>query len=312
MNQAILRLLTCFIPNKKLRHIIVTKYGIRACNIYSGKEVCVGEKSCEIIKEYFSSNKPCFIGRFGLSEFKTLYTYLYKKSRYSNHLKNLMCSIYPNKIENYDRFAKELLETAKNADVLAAWQNADECKVCKEHLQNIKHYISCQDLMPLNYENPWMQILQDKKVLVINPFADTIQKQYKKRELLFKNPKVLPEFELLTLKPPYITKENISNQPFESWFKARDFIKEQISEIDFDIALIGAGPFAMFLGDFCIFFGKKAITTCGDTQLLFGIIGQRWLDYYPEIAALMNEHWIRPQPNERPEGYKKVENGCYW
>ena len=45
------------------------------------------------------------------------------------------------------------------------------------------------------------EFLRGKKVLVIHPFAETIQHQYEqKRTLLFKNPDVLPEFQLETIK----------------------------------------------------------------------------------------------------------------
>jgi len=30
------------------------------------------------------------------------------------------------------------------------------------------------------------------------------------------------------------------------------------------------------------------------------------------MAAMMNEHWVRPLPEETPKQNKKVEGGCYW
>jgi hypothetical protein len=57
--------------------------------------------------------------------------------------------------------------------------------------------------------------------------------------------------------------------------------------------------------------GKKAITTCGSTQILFGIKGKRWDDRGYE-NTLYNEYWVRPLPEKIPEQATKVEGGCYW
>lgn len=55
-------------------------------------------------------------------------------------------------------------------------------------------------LEPWFSDYPWSAALKGKKVLVIHPFSETIQKQYKNREYIFPNTEILPEFELQTLK----------------------------------------------------------------------------------------------------------------
>lgn len=57
--------------------------------------------------------------------------------------------------------------------------------------------------------------------------------------------------------------------------------------------------------------GKQSIHLAGWTQVLFGIKGKRWIDM-PQIAKIMNEHWVSPLEEEMPQNYKQVENGCYW
>ena len=57
--------------------------------------------------------------------------------------------------------------------------------------------------------------------------------------------------------------------------------------------------------------GKQVIHMGGATQLLFGIKGKRW-DTHPVIKNLYNEHWVRPEAHERPEGAETIESGCYW
>ena len=57
--------------------------------------------------------------------------------------------------------------------------------------------------------------------------------------------------------------------------------------------------------------GKKAIHMGGSLQLLFGIKGKRWEDMVG-YAGMMNEHWVKPLPEETPPNRTKVEDGPYW
>ena len=44
-------------------------------------------------------------------------------------------------------------------------------------------------------QHPWTYSLKGKKILVVHPFSETIESQYKnKKKKLFKNSEVLPEF----------------------------------------------------------------------------------------------------------------------
>lgn len=158
-------------------------------------------------------------------------------------------------------------------------------------------------------ENPWTEVLRDKKVLVVHPFAKTIEKQYQKREWLFSNPKVLPRFQLSTIKAI----QTLANNPcdFPNWFAALDHMKGQIDRMDFDVALISAGSYAFHLAHHCKMIGKKGIQVAGAGQLLFGIKGQRWIDHHV-IDDYINEHWVFPAEDERPANADLVEGGCYW
>jgi len=55
----------------------------------------------------------------------------------------------------------------------------------------------------------------------------------------------------------------------------------------------------------------------GQTQLLFGIRGQRWETEYDEAWRQANfynnsPYWIKPLPTDIPTNKEMVENGCYW
>ena len=311
MNRGLVRFLSCFIPDKVKRHHFIAKHR-NLLESYNSKNIIDSEEAQSLIINKLQDNKPCLICRYGLAEFRVLYTYLYKKSRYKKRLMDTMCSIYPVSKESLDRFAKMLVDISPNIDVLAAWQMEEEEKVCKKYCRDDIEYVKFKALTSIVHKNPWTSALKGKKVLVILPFEESVKNQYERRNLLFENPDTLPDFELMTLKPVYITKENIEDQPYDSWFDALDSMKRQIDTFDFDVALIGAGPFGIFLADYCKSIGKKAVHVGGATQLLFGIIGRRWEEEYPDVAKMINEYWIRPSENEKPKGFKKIEGGCYW
>lgn len=72
---------------------------------------------------------------------------------------------------------------------------------------------------------------QRKKVLVIHPFEDSIRKQYEKRRVLFKNPQLLPDFELKTLKAVQ-TSGSATDERFATWFDALQYMCDECDRID--------------------------------------------------------------------------------
>jgi len=166
------------------------------------------------------------------------------------------------------------------------------------------------DLFPFIHRTPWSHALEGRRVLVVHPFADSIQKQYARRALLFKDPRVLPEFELTTLKAVQSIAGNKTGH--SDWFAALDEMKEQMTNIPHDIALIGCGAYGFPLAAHAKRLGKKAVHMGGATQLLFGIRGKRWDQDYAGITDVINTHWTRPAPHEVPTRSKQIEGGCYW
>lgn len=160
------------------------------------------------------------------------------------------------------------------------------------------------------YKEPFTSALRGKKVLVIHPLAERIHSQYLKREFLFMNPNVLPEFELKTVKAVQ-TIAGEHDYRFNNWFEALDFMFNEAMKIDFEIALIGCGAYGFPLAARLKRAGKIAIHMGGVTQMLFGIKGARW-DVHPVASRLYNEHWTRPEGDEVPRNSNLVENNCYW
>lgn len=315
MNSFLVRLLSCFILDKAKRHQFVNS-NIYHCTKYGNKQIITGQSTQDLIIEKLSSEKPVLICRFGNNEFETLYSYLKKNKKYSKNLQQRMdmgAGFYPVTEETLNKFSKDLLDILPNIDILAAWGSDKEGKICKEYFPQKTEYINLNSLCSITYDTPWTTALKGKKVLVIHPFEDSIKNQYQIRELLFKNKETLPEFKLITMKPVQSIADNKFEYSYNTWFEALEDMKSQIDKIDFDIAIIGAGAYGIFLADYCKKLGKKAVHVGGATQILFGIAGKRWDLEYPIIRDnYYNEYWIRPSENERPKGSEKVENGCYW
>jgi hypothetical protein len=106
---------------------------------------------------------------------------------------------------------------------------------------------------------------------------------------------------------PCPTFSYLAPSPYQSWSEGLDRLTEEALRKKFEVALIGAGAWSLPLAARLKKAGKIAIHLGGETQLVFGIKGQRWEGY-----GIYNEHWVRPLPSETPSGYLKKEQGCYW
>ena len=291
------------------------------------------EKNAEtnqLISELIKSGKPFMVGRLGSTETRFLVNQLLQKSIKSDlsgiaktlsgdiniiwkkdpiFLDNLclLSGFFPNDISLAEKFIEFYNQSIKNLDILGVWNEMEyqvnnipeQVKLCK-----------IRELEPWFYENPWSYELKGKKVLLVHPFEESIKYQFLRKDSLYKNPKMLPDFELKTIKAV----QTIAGQKseFETWFDALDSMKEKIRNIDFDIAIIGCGAYGFPLASFIKNLGKQAIHLGGVTQLLFGIKGKRWeeWEHYTSLRKNNGENWI--YANEIPEDYKKIEGGCYW
>ncbi len=196
----------------------------------------------------------------------------------------------------------------KLLDVLGSWRVEEF--FLSSYLKNARK-VSLMYLEPYFQDEPWSMYLKDKNVLVIHPFCQTIESQYyTKRELLFKDKRVLPQFKSLqTIKAVQTIAGNRSN--FSNWFDALDHMKSQVDELDFDVAIIGCGAYGFPLAAHIKRKGKSAIHLGGATQILFGVKGKRWLEN-KKFKHIINEHFVFPMESEKVNGAHQVEGACYW
>lgn len=292
------------------------------------------EEVSNIIYNLLAGKKPCMIARFGSTELSAIVNYIgveNKKHSVINYIKgsqlqwwwnkNIMMQMqqwsgfFPPTVKNLSIFSEIMLQDAKEIDILGSWLQ-DEYYLT-EYLTNSQK-VNLLLMEPFWSKNPWTRILRHKRVLVIHPFSETIQKQYLKREYLFQDKNILPEFQLYTIKA---VQSLGGTDKFNSWFEALDYMKAEMDKINYDICLIGCGAYGLPLAAHAKRKGKQAIHLGGSLQLLFGIIGKRWEDPKYGVkslkregayTSLINEYWCRASENEKSNNAEKVENSCYW
>jgi len=297
----------------------------------------IGKVECEndpdiasnLIYEVLTDDKPRMIARFGSTEMACLMNYLGVKNHNVKYIEYINGSaqpwwwepiiinqmqewsgFFPPTIDKIEQFCQLMLQDIPEVDILGSWLPSE--KLFEKEMQNsIK--INLELLNPYFSKLPWTKALEGKKVLVVHPFAKTIEQQYKKRELLFPN-NLLPKFDLRTVKAVQSIGGEVSE--FNDWFEALESMKSEIDKEDYDICLIGCGAYGFPLAAHVKRMGKKGFHIGGSLQLLFGIRGKRWEnENYNDVynySRLMNEHWIKPGEQEKPQNASKVEDACYW
>lgn len=324
--------------NKHIIPRILHKLYVKYISSYiEDKNICKDyQETSNIIINKFKEGEPFMVSRFGAVEISAVTNYLGVISPKHNLWKYITdkepqwwwnegvrycmknnAGFFPNTDDNLCKFSQLVLSDLKYIDVLISWQKDERyfTHYIKSGIPKI-HYKTIDFLI---CENPWTYCLKGKKVLVVHPFAQEIEDQYKNnRTKLFTNPKVLPEFQLIT----YQAVQSIGgNSQYNSWFEALEKMENDIKKIDFEICLLGCGAYGMPLAAYIKRMGKTAIHIGGSLQLLFGIRGARWdnpmygVEIHHEPGAYckhFNEYWIRPYKQSMVANSKQVDNGCYW
>lgn len=280
----------------------------------------------KLIYDRLTDNKPCMICRFGNTEMNILaIQYEINKGNHDGikgiidyiqgkrvgwwqdkgwlHQFYIGAGFYPINDENINRFYDIMVDSMKEVDILATWVKTEQYF---EQYLNQSYKIALMFKQLYFVDTPWTYALKGKKVLIVHPFASTIAKQYSKRDKIWKNPKILPQFDLRIVKA---VQSIGGNSDYPSWFEALEHMKSEIEKVDFEICLLGCGAYGFPLAAHVKKLGKKAVHIGGALQLLFGIKGKRW---DKDFANIYNEYWVRPSEDEKPQNASSVEGGCYW
>lgn len=208
------------------------------------------------------------------------------------------------------QFSKVIRSASEEVDLLGSWVRGENL------IPEISRSTMTTDLPslePFHLENPWTSALQGKRVLVVHPFAISIEKQFERLAKVHAAPMNMPDFALETLRPPVtrVSPLEIPHQPELDWFQQLYGIQDEIQQRQFDVAIVGAGSYGMPIASYVRRMGKVAINMGGASQLLFGIWGNRW-NGIPRFESLRNEYWVRPQGAEVPANVNEIEAGAYW
>jgi len=287
-----------------------------------------GKKANDLILEMLEKNEVFALSRIGLGEVRWIDWYmrggldsncdgyLYTAQTYTPTLRDRLKygGIYG---ETYDYFFEEYIKGISCGDLQVFWFNYNgEKLVYDEQIRIFNQFsnnsikVDCECLCPYIHENFWTKGLKDKKVLFVYPFVNTISSQYNRKELIWTGEHAgkLPEFELITYKPVWILGEN---KPHSSFKESLEFMKEEISKIDFDVAIIGCSHYGLpLVAHVKNVMNKSSIYMGGELQILFGIKGKRW-DQWERVTRHYNENWVRPF-EELPSNTDMLDGGCYW
>ena len=268
----------------------------------------------------FKNNEPFACGKIGNCELMCIYNYFFFQHKnqpiqWSSNVINEIynnAGVFPQTEGARLSFINEIINCLSDIDCLAWWSMFNkefEARFIKKYSPNCE-LIDLQSLEPFYFGAPWTEHLKNKKVLIISPFTETIKQQYEKKDKLWKDKRILPDFELLTIKhqhSPGIDKPS----KYEFWLEMVNDIKRQMDTLNYDIVLTGTGASSLPFIAHARKNGKKGIHLGGPLQLLFGIKGGRW-DNGDIGKIFYNEFWTRPSLNETPEKFRNIEGGCYW
>lgn len=296
----------------------------------AGKEILTLPQTNKLISKFIYSEEAFMVCRFGATEMNAINSYLqfehfpHKDTR--KQCIEKLCKLsgfFPNNIAQGEKFVDLMLNSCKWIDLCGIWNLYMEDYVLNKYAQNAQ--ITLLDHlepwnMPIDEQiKPWTSALKGKKVLVIHPFAETINSQYynfrsKIFERKFKPNDILPDFELITIKAVQSLNFNTENIEYSDWFEALDSMIAQCKKTTFDVAIIGCGAYGFPLAAAIKQMGKGAVHLGGATQILFGILGKRWEkgEYKVMLDQIQNKYWTRPLPSEKLKNADEIENGCYW
>ena len=211
--------------------------------------------------------------------------------------------------QDFLTYAKYYKSACESCDLHAYWSYPGFIEMEDFLVPEEKTLIDVGALESFRFDKPWTENLKGKKILIISPFKETIDKQLLVKNKIWENKNILPDAEYIT----YKSVQSIGGQgPDKDWYESYDKMCKDISNIDFDIALLGCGSYGLPLCDYIKNkLNKSAVYIGGGLQLYFGIKGKRW-EGSEDITKFYNEYWTRPNTEETPTTSTMVEGGCYW
>ena len=276
------------------------------------------DESNDILINLINSGKVFSISRLGHIEgLLTIQYILYNKVNENLSLRNAGIYSKKNDMDIIKLWCKKYHEAIINSDYLASFMSlcVDSQNFYKNNF-NIKQ-IHSRSIEPfyvlMENKIPWTHYLIDKKILVISPFVESFKKQMNNGFRIFKDKNIFLENQKFVFYKSYQTLAD--NHIHEDWLETFNIMCDDISHIDFDIALLSCGGYGLPLCDYIKKkLNKSSIYVGGGLQLLFGVMGERWRNnkIWNEIIEQNNCKFISPSGDEICKNCESIENNCYW
>ena len=159
-----------------------------------------------IVKELIEKNEPFSLTRMGIGEIKIFNNLIngHVISESEINILNNYGGFYGNCLSE---FIKIYLEAIKDSDIHCHFVGCGLDDIQNNLYNNISPKsikIHHRIVDPYLINDSWVLSLKNKKVLVVNPFSETINNQYKNIDKIWLGEKKLPYFDLQTYKLFYI------------------------------------------------------------------------------------------------------------
>jgi hypothetical protein len=292
------------------RRVINLSNDVRLWRVFRNEIISDPSAGNDLIREAIASAQPMAIGRIGALEAQAAQCYRAGVQYPSllQHQLELNVGLYPADRRHLDLFCRNYLDAIDGYNVLGACGDRGETDILRRAARR-PLLVRPTAFDAWLYQRPWSEALAGRRVLVVHPFAASIEAQYARRQKIWSNPRVLPEFHLRTVRMPL--SPGLVPPEHPNWQSRLAVLLEQVDAEPYEVMLVGAGGLSILLANHAKATGHIGFHFGGQTQILFGIMGRRW-DPDPVILPYRNEYWTRPRAEESPPTVSKVEGGAYW
>lgn len=275
------------------------------------------------LDERLNSGKPFSLGKIGGTEGKIM-AFMSKRihriirpdkrRRYMTDLYYLS-GVYPNnKVTMYAFYNFWKDHVFPNADTLCHWGGEADYYI-DQKFKLTANYIT-RHHFNIGGNAQWPKHLNGKRILLISPFKDSIERQFPSLKKIWGEHLDLTNLELAgVIRAPHYA--HLEEPSTANWFIALGYLWGQTLAYQYDVLIIGAGAWGLPLANMAKRAGRIGIHMGGETQLLFGIKGRRWVDPNGTPPDFVNKHWIYPLESDTPKDFSKASrhfktDNLYW
>lgn len=270
-------------------------------------------------------NKKIFAAvRFGNTE-NIIFNKLLNRKRIDKYLIDLLCDLagfYPKNVQNIiNEFYFNYIESLKYIDFLGSagtyFYSSEFLKIYKNCIFTDNKYLDPVHLY--KSDNPWTSKLQNKNIIFISSHYHSMKYQKNRLNKVWgkKIKNIMPFKSINIVKAPNFSLGDINSKKLNWSEVPEDLVNQVLNFKDIDFVFIGAGAYSPIISTKLKQKGISSVTTCGATQLFFGIKGERWQQGGFKIhQEIFNDYWIKPLDVDKPKKFRDIEffegNTSYW